>query len=152
MNAIPVTAIWRKATAAAALVLSLVLCFWAGHLQQNAAPSAALTAAQDTLCRQVLAQFGWESGDLISQEEFTLPTVFDSSYDAFLALQLQAGFDLSSYAGKTVTRCTYQIQNYPVGSDLIYADLLLWQGNVVGGDIRSASLDGFMGSLCFPNT
>lgn len=152
MNAIATPTNWRKSTAAAALFLSLCLCFWAGHLQRNAAPSAALTPAQDTLCRQVLERFGWESGDLISQEEFTLPETFDSSYDTFLALQLQAGYDLTRCAGKTVTRCTYQIRNYPVGSDLIYADLLLWQNEVVGGDIRSASLDGFMGSLCYPSS
>ena len=53
-----------------------------------------------------------------------------------------------SGAGKsTLVRCTYRIANYPAGSDTIYADLLLWQEQVIGGDLRSASLDGFLTSL-----
>lgn len=78
------------------------------------------------------------------QEDFTLPDPFGPTYDTFLALQQEAGFDLTPYAGKTVLRYTYRIANYPAGSDTIYADLLLWQEQVIGGDLRSASLDGFL--------
>lgn len=151
MKRTTVSPLWRQSTAVAALVLSLLLCFWAGRLQQNTASSAVLTGKLDTLCRETLSQFGWEPSQLVCQEDFTLPSQFDATYDTFLALQQETGFDLTPYAGKTVLRYTYRIENYPSGSDAIYADLLLWQEQVIGGDIRSANLDGFLASLNYPD-
>ena len=147
MRRTAVSPLWRQSTAVAALIVSLLLCFWAGQLHQNTAANVAMAGKLDALCRKTLSRFGWEASELVCQEDFTLPDPFGPTYDTFLALQQEAGFDLTPYAGKTVLRYTYRIANYPAGSDTIYADLLLWQEQVIGGDLRSASLDGFLTSL-----
>lgn len=142
---------WRKATAAVALALSLLLCAFAGQMQHNQLPVSGQADAAELLCQHTLTSFGWETSGLISQEQVTLPDTFDASYQDFLALQEEAGFHLAPYAGKTVTRYTYGIQNYPTGEDTVYADLLVCNQVIIGGDIRTASLDGFITSLRYPD-
>ena len=149
MKGTAVSPLWRKGVAVVALLLSLLLCFWAGRSRQTA--GALLHEGLEVLCRTTLSDYGWEASELVCQEDFTLPDSFDTSYDSFLALQQEAGFDLTPFAGKTVLRYTYRIENYPLASDVIYADLLLYQEQVIGGDIRSASLDGFLTSLVYPD-
>lgn len=142
---------WRKAAAIAALALSLGLCAFAGQLQRDRLPVSGQADAVEVLCEHTLASFGWETSGLISQEQVTLPETFGATYEDFLNLQEEAGFHLSPYAGKTVTRYTYGIQNYPTGEDNVYADLLVYNRMIIGGDIRTASLDGFMTSLRYPD-
>lgn len=139
---------WRRATAAAAFALSLGLCALAGHSGERSVSAPADPAEQ--LCRQTLSSFGWEVSALVSRESVTLPGHPDATYREYLALQEEVGLPLASCAGKTVTRYTFRVENYPTGEAPIYADLLVCQREVVGGDIRSASLDGFMSSLRYP--
>ena len=65
-------------------------------------------------------------------------------------MQTQAGFDLTSVLGRTVTRYTFLIRNYPTGEAGIYADVLVLDGRVVGGDVRCTALNGFLHSLLRP--
>lgn len=143
--------IWRKVAAVTALALSLGLCFFAGHMQHSQIAVSSATDATGILCEHTLSSFGWKTSGLVSQDQVTLPETFGSSYADFLALQKEAGFHLAPYAGKTVTRYTYEIKNYPVGSDIVYADLMVYNHVIIGGDVRSSSLDGFMSSLVYPN-
>lgn len=46
--------------------------------------------------------------------------------------------------GKTVKRYTYIIHNYPDETDQVRANLLVYDGKVIGGDICTLALDGFM--------
>lgn len=151
MKVIKTPLFWRKAAAVAALALSLGLCAFAGRLQYDRLPVSGPADAVEILCEHTLASFGWKTSGLISQEQVTLPETFGPTYDDFLKLQEDAGFHLSPYAGKTVTRYTYGIQNYPTGEDGVYADLLVCNRVIIGGDIRTASLDGFMTSLRYPD-
>ena len=54
--------------------------------------------------------------------------------------------DLSRYMGKRVKRWTYEITNYPnlTDSTRVYADLLIYDGRVIGGSIGTREADGFM--------
>lgn len=151
MKVIGTQLFWRKAAAAAALALSLGLCAFAGQLQHSQLPTSGQANAVEILCEHTLTSFGWETSGLVSQEQVTLPETFGPTYKDFLALQEDAGFHLSPYAGKTVTRYTYGIQNYPTGEDHVLADLLVYNQVIIGGDIRTASLDGFMTSLRYPD-
>lgn len=138
----------RKIFACGALVLSLVLCTISGHLT-DASPVSAST--QDTELVQYLAAYGWETdSSSVVTEEVTLPETFDSSYDGYLDCQHICGFALEDYAGKTLLRWTCPVTNYPSGEGTVYADLLLFEGKVVGGDIRCAELAGFIQSLKYP--
>ena len=95
-----------------------------------------------------LSQFGWEvSDDPLEVAEVIIPTEFDETYKAYNDIQKKQGFDLEKYKGTRVKRWTYEIKNYPgyaEDSGCIRANILVCDGNVIGGDICSVELDGFM--------
>lgn len=123
------------------VILLVLLCHPA------VAPCAG-SAEETTLCLQTLMNFGWEvDSEPISVEPVTLSLGAD---DPYLRLQTQAGFDLTSVLGRTVTRYTFLIRNYPTGEAGIYADVLVLDGRVVGGDVRCTALNGFLHSLVYP--
>ena len=72
------------------------------------------------------------------------------SYQDYLALQSQQGFDLEKYAGKRVKRYTYEVLNYPTGETGVQANLLIRKNTVVGGEVLSPQLDGFLHGLAQP--
>ncbi len=81
---------------------------------------------------QLLASYGWEA-TLQSEQQVQIPDDFPPAYEQYNALQRSQGFDLTRYAGKECTKKRYQIDN--AGPDVV-ADLLLYQGRVIGGDIH----------------
>ena len=65
-------------------------------------------------------------------------------------LQLSQGYDLLSYSGKTLTRYVYQITNYPGTDGVYFATLLVYNDNVVGGDVASSRQNGVMHGFAMP--
>ncbi len=63
------------------------------------------------------------------------------------ALQLQQGFDLRRYGGLICSMYTYRVLNYPSGDENVLAALFVYRNRVIGGDIHSTALDGFMHGL-----
>lgn len=99
-----------------------------------------------------LKSYGWEvKNKPIEVENITLPAEFDAVYTAYNELQIQAGLDLTPHLGKSGTRYTYIVTNYPedVGKE-VRANLLVIDGVPIAGDICTVSLDGFMHSLYSP--
>ena len=78
-----------------------------------------------------------------------IPEEFDEIFENYNALQKKAGFDLEDYKGKTVRKYTYKILNYPTAEkdDIIMSDLLVFDGKIIGGDVYSPRLDGFITGL-----
>ncbi len=98
-----------------------------------------------------LESCGWlVAPEAASIEDVLIPKTFDASYDEYLALQKDQGFDLTAYAGKTVKRYTYQVNNYPGLQKDIWASLLVYKKEVVGGEVFCNQGDGFMQSLAYP--
>lgn len=98
-----------------------------------------------------LSSYGWEVvEEPIATQELLIPKEMDESYDEYLALQGEQGFDLSKYAGKRVKRYTYEITNYPTGEAGVQANLLLYKNTVIGGEVLSPQLDGFLHGLAMP--
>ena len=133
----------------AALVLSLI----PPAQRQTAAfavpsPKGVRTAEDRTA---YLEDFGWKiSPEPISIEELQIPEEFDDRYREYLELQSAQGFDLKKYAGKRVKRYTYQITNYPTGETGIVIHLLLYKNTVIGGEVLSPKMDGFLHGLAMP--
>lgn len=116
------------------------------HTAEESAMAA--TDLEVQLCLECLQGFGWEvTAAPTASEVFALSGDLSPSY---LAIQQEAGFDLSDDMGWMVTRYTFQVLNYPTGESGILADVLVRDGAVVGGDIRTSDLDGFMHSLVMP--
>ncbi len=98
-----------------------------------------------------LRSFGWEvSEEPLATQELLIPEEMDESYDEYLALQSEQGFDLTKYAGKRVKRYTYEVTNYPSGEDGVQANLLIYKNTVIGGEVLSPQLDGFLHGLAMP--
>lgn len=94
-----------------------------------------------------LSQYGWEiDEEPIEVREVIIPEEFDDTYTAYNEIQKNQGFDLTVYAGMRVKRWTYTVKNYTgyENRECIHANILVYEGIVVGGDICSVELDGFM--------
>ncbi|MCI8478612.1 MAG: DUF4830 domain-containing protein [Oscillospiraceae bacterium] len=98
-----------------------------------------------------LEQYGWQViPEPVSVEELIIPEEFDETYSQYLELQNSQGFDLSQLKGKRVKRYTYEITNYPTGETGVLAGLLIYRNAVVGGDVLSSDLGGFIHGLEMP--
>ncbi len=75
------------------------------------------------------------------ESEVAIPKEFGDVYSNYNEIQLRAGFDLKDYKGVTVTKYTYKVLNR---GENVCVNLLCYKGKVIGGDISSSSLDGFM--------
>ena len=92
-----------------------------------------------------LAQFGWvvDAGSAEVQE-VTIPAQFDKVFAGYNELQKSQGLDLSKYKKKAVTRYTFSVTNYDGYEGAVYANVLVYRGRVIGGDICSADVNGFI--------
>lgn len=98
-----------------------------------------------------LESFGWKvNPTAIAVEELLIPSEFDETYNEYLALQSSQGFDLTKYEGKKVKRYAYEITNYPTGEKGVQAGLLVYKDTVIGGEVLSSKLDGFIHGLNMP--
>lgn len=98
-----------------------------------------------------LESFGWQvEPEPVAVEELLIPDEFDETYEEYLALQKSQGFDLTKYCGKRVKRYAYEIINYPTGESGVQAALLIYKNEVVGGEVLSARLNGFLHGLEMP--
>ena len=96
--------------------------------------------------------FGWEiSDEPVEVKETVIPTEFDETYTEYNELQKSQGFNLEKYKNTRVKAWSYEILNYPGYSDsdgAIRGNLLICDGVVIGGDICSTELGGFMHGFC----
>lgn len=143
--------------AAAALVCcaALVLNLGGGAFQAASASASGLPSPKGVKSNEdrvaYLEGYGWQVlEEPLATEELLIPEEMDESYDDYLALQTSQGFDLEQYAGKRVKRYTYEITNYPTGESGIQAGLLVYKSTVIGGDVLSAQLGGFIHGLEMP--
>lgn len=100
-------------------------------------------------CVQMLNQYGWQVNTTpYDIQKITIPNAFDKVYENYNKLQQSSGFDLLPYRGKSGTRYTFIITNYPIDvGETVYANIITIDGKPVGGDIMTVSLSGFMHGL-----
>ena len=88
--------------------------------------------------------FGWTvETEPLEIAEVTIPAEFNDVYTAYNELQKQSGFDLLQHAGKVCTQYKYTVTNHTAGSG-VYLCLLVRDGAIIGADVSSADLGGFM--------
>ena len=92
-----------------------------------------------------LEQFGWRvEENPVEEVEVTIPDKFDKVFTGYNEIQKRQGLDLSKYKGKTVMRYTYEITNYENESGKVYANVIVYRNKVIGGDVCSANVGGFI--------
>lgn len=99
-----------------------------------------------------LKSFGWEvSAEPIETVDVVIPQTFGKVYQNYNEIQTAQGFDLSKYRGKQVKRYTYAILNYPNQKEYIRANLLVFENQVIAGDVCSVYAEnGFMHGFAYP--
>ncbi|MBE6596299.1 MAG: DUF4830 domain-containing protein [Ruminococcaceae bacterium] len=94
---------------------------------------------------EFLSQFGWEvKAEAVTASEVTIPNEFDKVFTGYNEIQKRQGLDLSKYKKKNVMRYTYEITNYNGYDGTVYANLIIYRNRVIGGDICSADVTGFI--------
>lgn len=102
---------------------------------------------------EYLSQYGWEvTAKPLAEETILVPDDLEASCGSYCTLQKEQGFDLAQYIGKKISRYTYEVINYPTGEDHVQANLLIYEGKVIGGDVCTTALDGWMHGLDMPET
>lgn len=105
-----------------------------------------IKTAEDRI--ELLESYGWQlERDPIEFMEVLIPKEFDATYAQYNEVQKAQGFDLSKYAGKHVMKYSYQVTNHPSGEDQVIATILVYKNKLIGGDVSSAKMDGFLHGL-----
>jgi len=92
-----------------------------------------------------LSQFGWTvTPEPIEVKTVTIPAEFDKVFSAYNELQKAQGLNLAKYKNKEVTRYTFALTNYEGYDGTVYANVLVYRNRVIGGDICSADVSGFV--------
>lgn len=92
-----------------------------------------------------LSQFGWKvEASPAEVKTVTVPSEFDKVFSAYNELQKAQGLNLSKYKNKDVTRYTFVVTNYPDYQGKVLANVMVYRNRVIGGDICSADVTGFV--------
>ena len=130
------------ALAAAAVLIAAVLMLVGGENDTAAATAAPSLATNDGRVK-FLTDLGWDvTNSPTESTQVKIPEESSDVFDRYNALQKSQGYDLSRYAGKTVMRYVYKINNYPNATEPVYATLLIYKDQIIGGDVTDTSPKG----------
>lgn len=91
-----------------------------------------------------LNAFGYNvDANPVQIQEIIIPDEFSEEYKKYNEIQKMSGFDLSKYKGYRAKKYTYKITNYS-GTEEVVANLIVYNNKVIGGDVSSTSLGGFI--------
>lgn len=128
------------AAAVAGLILAIVLMFRGGS---DASETVASTVSGNDGRIAFLKEMGWDVTETpVQSGQVRIPNEPKEVFDRYNALQKNQGYDLSQYAGKTVMRYVYQVNNYPGTTEPVYATLLVYKDKIIGGDVTDTSAKG----------
>lgn len=141
-----------------AFVLITVVCLFVlsrGSQKTAADDGANIKAASHEERMSFISQFGWEvDEEPLEVTEVIIPAEFDDTYNKYNDIQKTQGFDLTVYAGMRVKRWTYSVKNYTgyENKGCVRINILVCDGLVIGGDVCSVELDGFMHGFARPTS
>ncbi|MGI5893764.1 MAG: DUF4830 domain-containing protein [Candidatus Merdivicinus sp.] len=125
-----------------AVMITIMIGTGLGFLWKN---SVSASGASNPERIAFLEKYGWEVEETpVVSGKVRIPYEFGDVYKNYNQIQRKQGFDLQPFAGKEVERYQYIVKNYPNYSGKVYANLLIFEGEIIGGDISSIKLDGFM--------
>lgn len=121
-----------------AVIVALVLLFGGGDAQTTSA-----TVSSNDARVTFLKSFGWEvANSPVESGQVRIPETASEVFDRYNRLQKSQGYDLSVYGGKNVMRYVYSVSNYPDAAEPVYATVLVYKNQVIGGDITNTAAGG----------
>ncbi len=137
------------ALAGVAVIIAAVIMLFGNRSEPTAAPSVSTNDGRIAF----LANFGWEvNASPTESNQVRIPKETSQVFDRYNALQKSQGYDLTPYAGKTVMRYVYRITNYPGATEPVYATILVYQNQIIGGDITNTAAKGVIQGFQKRNT
>ena len=152
----------KIAAVLAALAIVVAAAFWEGGVARSMTDSIDETPVSETAVSTAehtelatnkqrvafLESLGWKvDGSPVEVAEVIIPQTFNKVYNNYNAIQKAQGYDLSKYRGVRAKRWVYNIKNYPGVLDGVHANLLIYNNRLIGGDVSSVELNGFMQGL-----
>jgi hypothetical protein len=135
--------------AVVAMILAVIWLWPAGDGTQT--PTAKITTNDDRVA--FLANLGWDVTVTPTETmQVRIPENDDAVFRRYNDLQKSQGYDLSAYSGKAIMRYVYRINNYPGATEPVYATLLIYKDQVIGGDVTNTSPGGTVRSLQRPSS
>ena len=133
-------------TAVTALIIGLIALLGGGS--DTAAMSANNSISTNDDRVKFLSDLGWEvTTSPAETSQVRIPQESSEVFDRYNALQKSHGYDLSAYAGKNVMRYVYKVENYPNAAEPVYAPLLIYKNEIIGGDITDTAAKGMIQGL-----
>ena len=80
----------------------------------------------------------------IQIQEIIIPQEFSADYEKYNDYQKLSGFDLSKFKGYRAKKYTYKVLDYQGSSDEVVANILIYNNKIIGGDVCSTTLGGFV--------
>lgn len=140
----PNTKTHRKHAALFIALMGLLLVLLIVHVS-GGVDAVKLSSIEDAA--QYAADLGWTvSRPDMSEQKTVLPETFNAVYREYNALQQRQGYDLQPYAGKAVVIYSLPITDYP-GENGVCISLVTCRGKLIGGDIHSSAMSGFIHEL-----
>ena len=131
--------------AAAVLIAGLFLLFGG---KEDTQPTVSVNAGSNDGRVAFLESFGWKvATSPVESGQVRIPADTSEVFDRYNALQKSQGFDLSAYAGKTVMRYVYEVKNFPDAQQPVYATVLVYKNQIIGGDITDTGAKGKIQAL-----
>lgn len=141
--------------AAAALVVAILvlLALVGGGGEPVPEQTAATTPQAGSNDERVkfLTDFGWDvTASPTESMKVRIPSESSEVFDRYNALQKSQGYDLTGFAGKTVMRYVYQVNNFPNATEPVYATLLVYKDEIIGGDVTDSGPQGQVRGFAMP--
>ncbi len=131
--------------AVAAVIVALIVLLSGGN---GSAPTAAPSVSGNDGRVEFLKNLGWEvSASPVESGQVRIPQEQNQVFTRYNDLQKSAGYDLTQYAGKTVMRYVYKVNNFPGATEPVYATVLIYKNEIIGGDITDTAAKGTMQAL-----
>lgn len=126
-------------------IIVLICVLASGNHDSTSQPVGLVTNDQRVA---YLTNLGWEVVvSPVETRQVRIPVELSEVFLRYNELQVSQGFDLNQYSGKTVTQYVYQVENYPNATDPVYATLLIYDNQVIGGDVTDTSATGVVQGL-----
>lgn len=130
-----------------ALLVILVVC---GIVHKATAKTYPMKTESER--QAFMREMGWEvSEEYTSCKVVSIPEEFNETYESYNELQKEQGFNLKKFKGEMVEIYTYAVYNYPGNPENVVINLMVFDGNLIGGDVSCNELDGFMQGLKNPD-
>ena len=137
----------KKVLIALAAVVGLIVAL-IGLLGNKGDPATVTTMSDNDNRVKFLESQGWQVTTSPKEaSQVKIPTELSPVYSRYNDLQKSQGYDLTQYAGKSVMRYVYEINNYPDAQQPVYATLLVYKNQIIGGDITDTAAKGAVQAL-----